>query len=92
MVSTKRVQTLDDLKGVKMRTSGAWAEIGARLGMSTVSMAGSDIYASLERGVNVLLEWGASREMGSPNTISSRASSNRLLRPSAYSTRKSGMA
>lgn len=67
MVATKRVQTLDDLKGVKMRTSGAWSEIGARLGMSTVSMAGSEIYAALERGVIDALEWGnlnSNRDMG----------------------------
>lgn len=67
MVSTKRVQTLEDMQGVKMRTSGAWAEIGAQLGMSTVSMAGSEIYPALERGVIDALEWGgldANMDMG----------------------------
>jgi TRAP-type mannitol/chloroaromatic compound transport system substrate-binding protein len=59
MISTKRIQKLDDFKGVKMRTSGAWAEIGAGLGMSTVSMAGSEIYPALERGVIDALEWGS---------------------------------
>lgn len=58
MISTKRIQKLADFKGVKMRTSGAWAEIGAGLGMSTVSMAGSEIYPALERGVIDALEWG----------------------------------
>lgn len=58
MVSTKRIQSLDDLQGVKMRTSGAWAVIGAGLGMSTVSIAGSEIYPALERGVIDALEWG----------------------------------
>lgn len=58
MISTKRIQTLADFEGVKMRTSGAWAEIGAGLGMSTVSMAGSEIYPALERGVIDALEWG----------------------------------
>tara|TARA_B100000965_G_scaffold406790_1_gene448669 strand:+ start:55317 stop:56336 length:1020 start_codon:yes stop_codon:yes gene_type:complete len=58
MISTKRIQSLADFKGVKMRTSGAWAEIGAGLGMSTVSMAGSEIYPALERGVIDALEWG----------------------------------
>lgn len=58
MISTKRVQTLADFQGLKMRTSGAWAEIGAGLGMSTVSMAGSEIYPALERGVIDALEWG----------------------------------
>ncbi len=59
MISTKRIQKLSDFKGVKMRTSGAWAEIGAGLGMSTVSMAGSEIYPALERGVIDALEWGS---------------------------------
>ncbi len=58
MISTKRIQKLADFKGVKMRTSGAWAKIGADLGMSTVSMAGSEIYPALERGVIDALEWG----------------------------------
>lgn len=58
MISTKRIQTLADFEGVKMRTSGAWAEISAGLGMSTVSMAGSEIYPALERGVIDALEWG----------------------------------
>lgn len=58
MISTKRIQTLADFEGVKMRTSGAWADIGAGLGLSTVSMAGSEIYPALERGVIDALEWG----------------------------------
>lgn len=56
VVSAKRAQTLGDLKGVKMRTSGAWVEIGARLGMSIAAVAGNEVYAALERGVIDALE------------------------------------
>lgn len=63
--SNKKVQTLEDFKGLRLRTSGAWAEIASRLGASTVVMAGSDIYTALERGVIDAAEWG-SPEMNKP--------------------------
>jgi len=44
MHSHKRVQTLEDFKGMKIRTSGAWAEIAQTLGASTVILAGSEVY------------------------------------------------
>lgn len=63
--SNKPVRTLEDFKGLRIRTSGAWAEIASRLGASTVVMAGSDIYSALERGVIDAAEWG-SPEMNRP--------------------------
>ncbi|NGO88594.1 MULTISPECIES: TRAP transporter substrate-binding protein DctP [Halomonadaceae] len=63
--SNKPVRTLEDFQGLRLRTSGAWAEIASRLGASTVVMAGSDIYSSLERGVIDAAEWG-SPEMNRP--------------------------
>lgn len=63
--SNKKVQTLEDFEGLRLRTSGAWAEIASRLGASTVVMAGSDIYTALERGVIDAAEWG-SPEMNKP--------------------------
>ncbi len=63
--SNKPVRTLEDFRGLRLRTSGAWAEIASRLGASTVVMAGSDIYSSLERGVIDAAEWG-SPEMNRP--------------------------
>lgn len=63
--SNKRVETLEDFQGLRLRTSGAWAEIASRLGASTVVMAGSDIYSALERGVIDAAEWG-SPEMNRP--------------------------
>ena len=63
--SNKAVRTLEDFKGLRLRTSGAWAEIASRLGASTVVMAGSEIYSALERGVIDAAEWG-SPEMNKP--------------------------
>ena len=58
MHSHKRIETLADYKGVKMRTAGAWAEIAETLGASTVIMAGSEVYPALERKVVDAIEWG----------------------------------
>jgi TRAP-type mannitol/chloroaromatic compound transport system substrate-binding protein len=58
MHSHKKVQTLDDFKGMKIRTSGAWAEIAQSLGASTVILSGSEVYPALERKVVDGIEWG----------------------------------
>ena len=57
--SKKRVQTLEDLKGLKLRTSGAWAEIAGRLGASTVILPGAEVYPALERGIVDAIEWSS---------------------------------
>jgi TRAP-type mannitol/chloroaromatic compound transport system substrate-binding protein len=56
--SHKKVQSLADFKGMKVRTSGAWAEIAQTLGASTVILAGSEVYPALERKVVDAIEWG----------------------------------
>ncbi|MEX0343278.1 MAG: hypothetical protein AB3N20_00035 [Rhizobiaceae bacterium] len=56
--SHKKVVTQEDFKGLKLRTSGAWAEIAAALGASTVSLPGSEVFPALERGVVDAIEWG----------------------------------
>lgn len=62
MHSHKRIETLADYKGVKMRTSGAWAEIAQTLGASTVILAGSEVYPALERKVVDAIEWGGPKQ------------------------------
>jgi TRAP-type mannitol/chloroaromatic compound transport system substrate-binding protein len=57
MHSRKPVRTLEDLKGLKLRTTGAWAEIAGSLGASTVILAGGEVYPALERGVVDAIEW-----------------------------------
>lgn len=57
--SKKRIQNLEDFKGLKMRTAGAWAEIAGNLGASTVILPGVEVYAALERGVIDATEWSS---------------------------------
>ena len=47
----KKVASLADYKGIKVRTSGAWAEIAQTMGASTVILPGSEVYPALERKV-----------------------------------------
>ena len=56
--SRKPVRTLADLKGLKMRTAGAWIEMSKELGASPVTTPGGEIYPALERGVIDATEWG----------------------------------
>lgn len=56
--SRKPVKTLDDLKGLKFRTAGAWLEISKDLGAAPVTMPGGEVFASLERGAIDATEWG----------------------------------
>lgn len=56
--SHKPVRTIEDLQGLRIRTSGAWAEIAAELGASTVVLPGAEVFDALERGVVDAVEWG----------------------------------
>ena len=53
------VRTLEDLKGVQIRTAGAWVPLLQELGASPVATAGNEIYPMLERGVLDAVEWGS---------------------------------
>lgn len=46
----KEIKTIDDFKGLKMRTSGMNGELLSRLGVVPQQIAGGDIYPSLEKG------------------------------------------
>ena len=56
--SNKPVRTMEDMQGLKLRTAGAWLEITDGFGASPVTMPGSEVYTSLERGVIDATEWG----------------------------------
>ncbi|MFI0394953.1 TRAP transporter substrate-binding protein DctP [Paracoccus jiaweipingae] len=50
--TSKAIKTIDDLKGLRLRVSGLeQGKLLEKLGGSQVSMAGGEIYQSLERGV-----------------------------------------
>ncbi len=57
MVSHKPIRKIEDLKGLKLRTSGAWAEIAGSLGASTVVLAGPEVYPALDKKVVDAIEW-----------------------------------
>ncbi len=60
--SRKPVKTLADLKGLKLRTAGAWLEMAKDLGAAPVTTAGGDVYPMLERGAIDATEWGTMYE------------------------------
>ena len=49
--SHKRVQKLEDLKGMKIRTAGPWAQILNSIGARATTIPPADIYTALERRV-----------------------------------------
>jgi len=60
--SRKPIRTLADLKGLKLRTAGAWLEMSRELGAAPVTTAGGDVYPMLERGAIDAVEWGSLAE------------------------------
>ena len=53
----KEINTVDDLKGLKMRIPGFAGEVMAKLGLTVTNIAPGELYTSLERGTIDALEW-----------------------------------
>jgi TRAP-type mannitol/chloroaromatic compound transport system substrate-binding protein len=53
----KKISTIADYKGLKMRIPGLGGKVVARAGGTAVLIPGADIYAALERGVIDAAEW-----------------------------------
>lgn len=53
----KPINSVDDLKGLRIRTPGFLGQVYARLGAVPQQIAGGDIYPSLEKGVLDAVEW-----------------------------------
>ncbi|WP_419763543.1 MAG: TRAP transporter substrate-binding protein [Arcobacter sp.] len=53
----KEINSVDDLKGLKMRIPGFAGEVMARLGLTVTNIASGELYTSLERGTIDALEW-----------------------------------
>lgn len=64
--SHKPIKTLQDLKGLKLRTTGAWLEIAKDLGAAPITVAGGDVFPMLERKAIDATEWGTLYENKSP--------------------------
>ncbi|MGF0537795.1 TRAP transporter substrate-binding protein [Agrobacterium sp. ES01] len=46
----KEINTIDDLKGLKMRIAGLAGQVMSKVGVTPQQIAGSDVYAALEKG------------------------------------------
>ncbi|WP_022850097.1 TRAP transporter substrate-binding protein [Limisalsivibrio acetivorans] len=53
----KEINSLDDLKGLKMRIPGFAGEVLAKLGLAVTNIPPGELYTSLERGTIDALEW-----------------------------------
>ena len=53
----REVNTLAELRGIKMRIPGLGAEVLSRLGVTVQTIPGGEIYPALERGVVDAAEW-----------------------------------
>jgi TRAP-type mannitol/chloroaromatic compound transport system substrate-binding protein len=53
----KKIESVDDFKGLKMRIPGLGGKVVAKAGGTVVLLAGGEIYTSLERGVIDATEW-----------------------------------
>ncbi|HEV7435387.1 MAG TPA: TRAP transporter substrate-binding protein [Pseudorhizobium sp.] len=46
----KEINTIDDLKGLKMRIAGLTGQVMSKVGVTPQQIAGGDVYAALEKG------------------------------------------
>lgn len=53
----KKVETLDDLKGLKVRFPGLAGKVYSKAGASVVLLPGGEVYTSMERGVIDATDW-----------------------------------
>jgi TRAP-type mannitol/chloroaromatic compound transport system substrate-binding protein len=53
----KEINSVDDLKGLKMRIPGLAGEVLARLGVTVTNIPAGELYTSLDRGTIDALEW-----------------------------------
>jgi TRAP-type mannitol/chloroaromatic compound transport system substrate-binding protein len=53
----KKINTVNDLKGLKMRIPGLGGKVLAKAGGTPILLAGGEVYTALERGVIDATEW-----------------------------------
>lgn len=53
----KKIETIDDIKGLKMRIPGLGGEVWSRAGGVAVNIPGGELYTSLQTGVIDATEW-----------------------------------
>lgn len=55
----KEINSVDDIKGLKMRIPGSGGEVWSRLGGAAINLPGGELYTSLQTGVIDATEWVA---------------------------------
>lgn len=55
----KKIETLQDVEGLKIRIAGLGGEVFARMGAIPQQLAGPDVYPALEKGTIDAVEWVA---------------------------------
>ncbi len=58
LFSNKKIEKVDDLVGLKVRSAGVRAEVMKKLGVSVVILPGDEIVPAMERGVIDAMEYG----------------------------------
>jgi TRAP-type mannitol/chloroaromatic compound transport system substrate-binding protein len=58
LYSNKKIETVDDLKGIKIRAAGLRGEVLQSMGASVVVLPGGEIVPAMERGVIDAMEYG----------------------------------
>lgn len=53
----KKINNINDLKGLKMRIPGLGGKVMAKAGVNAINIAGGEIYTALERGTIEATEW-----------------------------------
>lgn len=54
---SEKIESLDDLQGLKMRTPGFAGEVMSELGVAVTNIPPGDLYTALERGTIDAVEW-----------------------------------
>jgi TRAP-type mannitol/chloroaromatic compound transport system substrate-binding protein len=54
----KKIETIEDFQGLKVRTFGSWGKVLESFGASVVTLPGGEVYAAKERGVIDAMEMG----------------------------------
>jgi TRAP-type mannitol/chloroaromatic compound transport system substrate-binding protein len=60
IIASKPVQTLQDIKGLRIRTDGLWMEWENAMGMNGIDMSGDEAYMALKNGTVDAHQWDMS--------------------------------
>ena len=99
LISKKKIETVEDFKGMKIRATGAVGLVFEELGASVVFMAGSELYTALATGVIDAVVYGGPQTeldqmkfgevcdyMIMPELLTAHGHNSYIVNPEAYAT------